>query len=196
LPAIEHIKRSDFRFRIDQRRKLAKLLPSRLADLSVPPADRANLPGTVQTIADLAIQGTEDVINSYITTSDLISKDAMNPANVRAALSRLRAALKPFVAGWVDTETAGIIPVDLDEKLAAREEEIASLRLSPEQQRNLAFACQLIGIAVKRAISTSGEAGEYDILPFIDAALSFAHVTHPDLKKHRDRLAALVFPET
>ena len=196
LPAINQIEHSDFRFRNDQRRKLANLLPSVLADLKIPGApEAAALPQTVKTISDLAIQLTEDMIKIYLTTNRLISKSTMNPANVQAAIRRLRAALKPFVAGWVDTETAAIVPADLDEHLAAREQEIASFRLPPEQRRNLALACQIIAKWVKHEISLSGEAGEYDILPFIDAALSMAAIEHPDLKKHRDRLTELVFPK-
>jgi hypothetical protein len=150
----------------------------------------------VKTSADLVIQITEDAINSYLTTSQ-IPKEAMNPANVRAAIRQLRASLKPFVAGGVDAETAKIIPADLDEKLAAREQEIALLRLPAESRRNLAFACQLIGTFLKQVLSTSGEAAsEDDILRFIDTALSMAGIKHPDLKKHRSRFAALVFPKS
>jgi hypothetical protein len=194
LPAIEDIKRSTFRFRKDQRRKLIELLPPKLADLSVPFIE--SVPSNVKTIADMAVQATEEAINSHLTAIRLVLEGGLTPAKVRAAIRRLREALRPFVRGWVDSETAEIIPEDLDDKLAARDQEIATLRLSWPQRRALAMLCQIIVMAVKNCISISGETvSEDDILRYVDAALSFAKIKHSDPKKHRARFAALVFPK-
>ena len=197
LPAIEQVQRSKFRFRNEQRRKLTELLPYKLAHSDVPPSDAAsaNLPPNVKTIADGVIQATEDVIISHPTVSNF-SKSSMNSANVRAAIRRLREALKPFVSVSVDNETANIVPADLDSKLASREQQLAKLRLPGERQRTLAYSCQLIALAIRGGASKTGETiGEQEILRYVDMALNFARIKHPNISKHRNRLAVLVFPK-
>jgi hypothetical protein len=196
LPAIEQIQRSNFRFRSDQWHNLTKLLPCKLAGLGVPPEAAATLPEKVKTIADWVIQITEEAINSYLTVAALISEGQNNPANVRAALSRLRQALKPFVGGSVDNETANIVPVNLYAELAARDQEITHLRLAPVRQRTLGMLCQWIEVIVRCFASANGEtvSGE-QMLHYVNSALNFAGIKHPNIRKHRNRLAALVFPK-
>jgi hypothetical protein len=197
LPAIEKVKRSKFRFRKQQWRQLTKLLPDKFAHLQIPPdeASRANLPSNVKTLTDGAIQATEDLINYYLTVNSLISKAPTSPANVRVAIRQLREALKPFMHGAVDSETADIVPADLDAKLAVRDEQLAKLRLPAEQRRVLAQICQSIGPVVRGGASRTGETvSEQDILRYVDAALHIAGIKHPSFAKHRKRLAALVFP--
>jgi hypothetical protein len=196
LPAIEKVQRSNFRFRKEQWRQLTKLLPCKFAHSEIAPDDvaKANLPPNVKTLADGAIQATEDVINDYLTVKPLISK-ATTTTNVRVAIRLLRKALKPFILGAVDSETADIVPADLDPKLAARDQELAKLRLPPERQRILANLCQLTALAIRGGASKTGETvSEHDILRYVDTALNFARIKHPKLTKHRSRLAALVFP--
>jgi hypothetical protein len=196
LRAIEQIQHSKFRFRNDQWRKLAKLLPCKLPDLGVPSDYAATVPKKVKTLADLVIHETEEAIYSYLTASPLISEVPVNPANVQAAIRQLREALKPFVRGWVDDETADIIPAELDTKLAARNQEIAKLHLPPAERRLLAKLCQDIAAFVRQFSSANGEkVSEQNILRFVDTALNFARIEHPNTAKHRDRLAALVFPK-
>jgi hypothetical protein len=195
LPAIEQIQRSKFRFRNGQRRELIKLLPSKLADLSIPPDATDQLPKEAKTMADWVVCKTEEEINSHLTTSPFILERPMNPANVRAAIRKLREALKPFVRGWVDTETAGLVPTDLDAKLGVRDHEIAKLRLAPARQRALGRLCQSIEVYVRTFASANGEiVSEQDMLRYVNSALNFAGIKHPNIGKHRDRLAALVFP--
>jgi hypothetical protein len=196
LPAIEQIQRAQFRFRDNEWSKLTKLLPCKLAGLTVPPDEAARSPEKVKTIADWVIQLTEEAINSHLTTAPLVSKAPINPANARAAIRRLREALKPFVRGRVDDETAGLVPADLDAKLAARDQEIAELRLPPAQRRALAMLCQYIAVYVRAFASANGEiVSGQDMLRYVDAALDFACIKHPNVSKHRDRLASLVFPQ-
>jgi hypothetical protein len=196
LPAIEQIPSSTFRFRSDQWRKLTKLLPCKLAGLAVPPDDAAKRPKKIKTIADCVIQETEDAITSYLTGNPLISEAPINPANVRAAIRQLRKALKPFALGWVDNETSDIVPTDLDAKLATLDQEIAKLRLPPKQRRALTMLCQYIEVYVRQGSAANDQIiSEQDMLRYIDAALNFAHIKHPNITKHRDRLAALVFPK-
>jgi hypothetical protein len=196
LPAIEQIQQSTFQFRPDKWRKLVKLLPSKLAELSVPPDAPIILPEKVKTLADWVILSTEAAIRSYQTTTRLSSENPMNPANVRSAIRKLREALKPFVRGWVDSETADIVPADLDARLAARGQEVAQMRLASARQRALALLCQQIEIHVRQFASANGETvSERDMLHYVDAALNFASISHPNITKHRDRLAALVFPK-
>jgi hypothetical protein len=196
-PPIEHIRHSTFHFRKDQHGKLIKLLPSKMAKLSAPPLAPSNpLPAHVKSIADLLVWRTEGAINSHLTLSSLNSEHKANPANVRAAIRRLRTALKPFVRGWVDEKTAEIVPPDLDDRLAAREQEISKLRLSSARRRNLGLLCQTIEIAVRQwATANEVPVSEQEMLRYIDAALSFAKIDHPKIPKHRARLSALVFPD-
>jgi hypothetical protein len=194
LPAIEQIQRSQFRFRDNQWHELTKLLPSKLANLGVVTPDAAvTLPEKVKTIADCVIQRTEDAINSHLTASPVISEASITPARVRAAIRRLREALKPFLGGRVDIETADIVPADLDAKLAAREHELER-RLPAASQRMLTLLCQTIRITVTNFASANrAPICDQHVLKYIDLALTYARIKHPDLAKHRDRLAALVF---
>jgi hypothetical protein len=191
---IEQIERTKFQFRTDQRRALSQLLPGKLRDLNLPPDAPPTASENVKTIADWIIQATEEAINSHLTSQRL--EGGMNPSNVRAAIRRLREALKPFVCGWVDDETASIVPVKLDEKLATRDREIAGLRLPPMRQRSLAMLCQIIAGLVRAWASANNETIEEEpVLRYIDAALNFADIKHPNIAKHRDRLTRLVYPK-
>jgi hypothetical protein len=197
FPAIEQIQRSTFRFRKDQWCKLTELLPCKLASLRLP-TDAATLPTKEKTIADRLIQSTEELINFYLTTSRLNSEASTptNPASVRVAIRRLRDALKPFERGWVDDETASLVPADLIAKLSARYQEIANLNLPSAKRRALETLCQGIAVFVRRYATENGEAiSEKNMLRYVDAALNFANIKHPNIAKHRDRLAALVFPK-
>jgi hypothetical protein len=206
--AIAQINQSKFVFHNEEWQKLTKLLPTKLGldvrsnaaarllvTLGYPPD--ATLPNKVKTFADLVIQATEDEINSHLTISQLNSEAPVNPANVRAAIHRLRYSLRPFVRGWVDDETAGIVDwAELDAKLATRDQEIVKLRLPSAKQRVLARLCQTIEVWVRHVCTANGETvSERDMLRYVDAALTFAGIGHPSFAKHRKRLAALVFPK-
>src|SRR5262249_14669000 len=105
-----------------------------------------------------------------------------------------RAALKHMQ--WVDTDTANLIPEGLDEELLAREQELARMRLPPNPSRALAMLCQIISAIVQQFAAEDGETvSKQEIVRYVDVALTFAGIKHPDIAKHRDRLAALVFPE-
>jgi hypothetical protein len=147
-------------------------------------------------MTDRVIQITEEEINSHLTGSAIILGKPINPADNRKAISLLRHALKPFVRGWVDDETASIIDwVGLDAKLAARDAEIAQLRLPPSKQRVLAVLCRHIEVIVRQFACANGETvSDQNMLRYIDTALNFAGIKHPTFAKHPNRLAALVFP--
>jgi hypothetical protein len=196
FPAIERTRRSTFHFRKDQWNKLARLLPYKLADLTAAPLDSMTpLPEQVRTIADCIIEATENEINSHLTAISSVTVSHINPAAVLAAVRLLRRALKPFVSGSVDIETADIVPAELDVKLAAREQELTDMRLPSARQRFLALLCQRIEITVRHWASSNREqVNRSEMLRYIDAALTFARISHPDVGKHRARLAALVFP--
>ena len=195
LPAIEEVQRSHFRFRDNQWRELTKLLPCKLVGLGVPPDAASTFPEKVKTIADCVIQATEDEINSHLTAGPVFSEGLFTPARVLAAIRKLREALKPFERGWVDDETADVVPAGLHAKLVAREQEIVRMRLPPLRQRALALLCQRIAVHVRQYASVNGEIiSDQDLIGFVDAALNCAHINHPSLSKHRDRLASLIFP--
>jgi hypothetical protein len=196
FPPFEQIQLSKFLLSDDQWRNLTELLPPKLAALSVPSDAAAKLPTKIKTIADVVIRITENEINRYLAGSPLVSQGGINPANVRAAIRRLREALKPFVGGWVDYETAKIVSANLDAKLAAREGKISKLRLAPAHRRALAMLCQRIVVFVKSFVSANDETiSEEDMLRYVDAALTFARIKHPNISKHRDRLVRLCFPK-
>jgi hypothetical protein len=154
------------------------------------------LPEKVKTIADWIIQATEDAINAHLTVSPLTLEAPLNPANSRAAIRRLRYALQPFVRGSVDNETADIVPRDLDDKLAVREQQLATLHLPPARQRALALLCQHIEIYVRQFSSANKQTVSQDnMLRYVDAALNFAGINHPNIAKHCDRLTRLVYPK-
>jgi hypothetical protein len=203
LPAIEHVQRSKFRFRNSQWDRLRKLLPSKLEALSVPfdyidAAEASHPPKRpLKTIADVAIHETEGAINSHLTAQLLFSESGKMPtvAKVRAAIRRLRKALEPFTRGWVDIETADIVPSGLDAALAAREQELAK-PLPPTHRRTLALLCQAIrAIVTELVCANSASMSEQNVIRYIEFALTCAHIDHPDFTKYPDRLAAIVFPK-
>jgi hypothetical protein len=172
------------------------LLPSRLANLAAAPLEPPTpLPEHVKTIADCVIQATEDEINSHLTASSSMPDSQINPANSLAAVRRLRMALKPFVSGWVDTETADLVPADLDDKLAARAQELAQMRLPSARQRKLGALCQRIEVWVRHWSSANSVTVSEQELRYIDAGLNFAGIQHPDLVKTSRPARRARFPE-
>ena len=144
LPRIERIPRDAFRFDNQERRELVDLLPPRLQQLGIPEnfkQEAAKLSGTPQleTLAELIVALTEECITSYPTARSLMGDARANPANSKAAIHKLRTALNPFVAGWVDDETATIIRGSLDRELADRERQLAGMRRPPANRRHLGF---------------------------------------------------------
>jgi hypothetical protein len=200
FPPFERIKRVDFRFSAAQWRKLTRLLPSRLGRLTAPSGQFEMLtPHPPQreltTIADIVIHETEGAIASFKTVEQHPENTA-TPARVRAAIRRLRKALEPFIRGWVDLETAKIIPDGLHDALMNREQELQQVRLPGGERGNLFIACDSMRAVIKVwASSNQIDIGDLDLLRYIDAALSFGGIKHPDFMKHRDRLALLVFPK-
>jgi hypothetical protein len=203
LTAIEQIHRSTFRFRGDQWRKLVGLLPRELTRLPVPAgyirkaAEAPHAPNrTLKTIADAVVYITEAAISSHLTAHRLPSDKMPRKANTRAAIRRLRKALEPFTRGWVDEETADIVPADLDAKLAVRDQEIAKLRLPPLSRRLLQYLCQHISSKVDKIVCAKGaKINNHSLIRYIDFALTCAGIEHPNFPKHRDRLSALIFPQ-
>jgi hypothetical protein len=202
LPPIAGIARNAFRFDGKARRELIGLLPLQLQQLRVPQnikQQSAELPGAPQpeTLADLIVAQTEESIQSYFTVRRLAIDTPANPANVRAAILKLQAALKPFVAGLVDAETAAIIPDDLDRRLADRQRELAGMRLPPAKRRNLVRLCRWIGVLLKQWASANQVSFEKrDSIRYIATALDHAGIDHSYSTENPSRFAALVFPKS
>jgi hypothetical protein len=202
LPPIERIARDAFRFEDQERRELVALLPLRLQRLGVPESfkqETAKLAGTPQleTLAELVVTLTEEGIRSYLTVCPLIGDARVNPANVKAAIRKLRTALKPFVAGGVDDETATIIPDNLDRRLAERERELEEMRLPSAKRRHLGFLCQHIGGLLKEFASANKVAlEERDAIRYVVTALDYAGIEHSYSTENPSRFAALVFPKS
>jgi hypothetical protein len=117
-------------------------------------------------------------------------------ANTRVAIRELRKTLVPFTRGWVDEETADIIPAGLDAALAFRAQKLARLRSPPVQRRLLEYLCQQIASDVMKVTCAKGAPiTDRNLVRYIDCALTCARIDHPDFAKHRDRLVALIFPK-
>jgi hypothetical protein len=205
FPQQDQIRRASFRFSQQQRRALSNLLPDRLHNLPVPDgytekaANAAHRPAfKLQTWADVAVYETEGAISSHLTTPPLLgNKGAQfsNPANVRAAIRELREALKPFVHGWVDDDTADLIPDGLDDALAAREQELKSLKVTSPRKRILSYTCEGIGCLFKKIEdATDTKMSKRDIRKFVATALDWAGIKYPDPDSHPERLDKLIFP--
>jgi hypothetical protein len=148
-------------------------------------------------LAELIVALTEELIRSYLTVRPLVGNPRANPANVKAAIRRLRTALKPFVAGWVDDETASIIPDSLDRRLGDRERELEGMRLSPAKHRHLGFLCQHIGELLKKfALANKVAFEERDAIGYVVTALDYSGIEHSYSTENPSRFAALVFPKS
>jgi hypothetical protein len=195
LPSSERIARETFRFDDKAQRKLVAILPRRFRQL--PPKNlKAKLPGALETVADLVVAFTEEQIQSYLTSCSVRVRTPANLANIKAAIRKLRAALKPFVSGWVDEETATIIPDDLDKRLAERGRELAGKHLPPFKRRILGLLCQTIGAFLKGCASDYQVAfEERDAIRYVATALDYAGIEHSYSTENPSRFAALVFPK-
>ena len=87
-------------------------------------------------------------------------------------------------------------PTQILVALAAREQELATLHIPSAPRRALMLLCGAIRIFVTNFASANGAPmSDRDVVAYIDFALGSAGIKHPALTKHRDRLAALVFPK-
>jgi hypothetical protein len=178
------------------------MLPAQLQQLRVPENIKpvlADSPGAPhrETLAERIVALTEEFVRSYLTTRGLHGDAPVNPANVKRAIHKLRMALKPFVAGWVDDETADIIPDDLDVRLADRERAFAGMRLPPAKRRYLAALCQSIGVVLKQYAQANQVAlPERDAIRYVASALDYAGIAHSYSTENPSRFAALVFPRS
>jgi len=197
---LDQIPRAGFGFTEQQRLGLNNLLPDRLRSLSVPDeykASNAHHQSGLQTLADLLISATESEIAAYLTATPFFSSKGVqptNPANVRAAIRRLREALKPFVRGWVDAKTADLIPDGFDDALAAREQELRSVKVTSAGHRNLGVLCARIGVWIRNiADANDSKMCMRDVRKFVATALDCAGIKYPDPDSHPERLDKLIF---
>jgi hypothetical protein len=143
-----------FRFDETARRELKGLLPVEFQQADIPEEIKqlaSKLPGTPKpkTLAELIILDTENLISSYPKAKNVIGSRPITPAQVRAAIRKLREALKPFVEGWVDHETAALIPEELDKRLASRELALQDMHIAPDKQ-GIDYLSQEIGNLLNR----------------------------------------------
>jgi hypothetical protein len=126
----------------------------------------------------------------------VVGAKAITPAQVKVAIRKLRAALKQFVAGWVDDETAELIPADLDERLANREQALGRIRIKPSKQL-VYYLCEQIGdLLTQTATKFEIVFEEHDKIRYVVAALDHAGVKHSFSEENPARFAAHVFPRT
>ena len=200
FPPIERISRHKvFQFDPVARREFLGLLPDRLRQIPVTePIKQQTLELHAQqptTLADLILLDTEKLISDHLKSENAIGSKPISPAKVRTAIHKLRAALKPFVAGWVDDVTAELIPADLDERLAGRELALEGRRILPSKQL-LDYLCLQIGALLTR-IATEFEVifEEPDKLKYVVAALDHAGIENSFSKENPARFATRVFPK-
>jgi hypothetical protein len=154
-------------------------------------------------MADFAIDGAEGAIGSHLVISSLQVRGTTptTPATVRAAIRKLRNALKPFIRDWVDTETVELLArmVDLaafNDALILREKELLGRRVASERHRLWQILCSLVGAAARQAAEMAGiPLNDREVLRFVDQALSDADIPHPSAINRPGRLTKLVFPK-
>ena len=201
LRPIEQITLRAFQFNNIARRELIGLLPLRFHQLGVPEdikQDAAESRGApkLETLADLIVAYTEKLIVAYLTENGLGDFTPPNPANVKAAIRKLREAFKPYREG-VDEETASIFPDDLDKWLESRHRDIAKLRLAPYERRRLDLLCRHIGVFLIKIASANQVTFEIPgMIKFITTALDYAGIEHSYSKANPSRFAARVFPKS
>jgi hypothetical protein len=200
FPRIEQIKREVFQFDPVARRQLLGLLPDRLQQIPVPePIKQKAVELHAQqpkTLADLVLLDTEKLISDHLTSEkNAVGSKPITPAQVKGAIHKLRAALKPFVAGWVDDVTAELIPAELDERLASRELLLDGTRIVLSKQL-LNYLCQQIGDLLTQ-IATRFEVifEDREKLKYVVAALDHAEIENSFSKENPARFAARVFPK-
>jgi hypothetical protein len=190
-----------FQFDNIARRELIGLLPLHFHRLGVPAdikQDAAESYGApkLETMADLIVAYTEKLIEAYLTEVGLGDRTPTNPANVKAAMRKLRIALEPFVRGGIDEQTSSIISDGLDERLADREHEVGKLRLAPNERRRRDLLCQHIGVVMTMLASANQVTFETPkMLEFIATALDHAGIKHSYSKENPSRFATRVFPK-
>jgi hypothetical protein len=200
----EAITRSDFRFDGRQRKTLASFLPSELSKLHIPDENKKSAADAVHqpafdllTCADWAIHETEGAIAAHQTALGMAGDKTgrMNPANACSAIRRLREALEPFARGWVDEETAELIPHGLVQALADREQELKSVKVGAPHHRFLEVTCSCIGEMLKQVAHANGlKLDQRRLRKFVSAALVFGGIEHPHPENHPERLDRLIFP--
>jgi hypothetical protein len=196
---IEQIKREVFQFDSIARRELLGLLPDRLQQIPVPEPIKQNaveLHGQQpKTLADLILFDTAKLISDHLTSEKAVSSKPISPAQVKAAIRKLRAALMPFTAGWVDDASADLIPADLDERLASRELALDGKRIVLSRQL-LDYLCQQIGDLLTQ-IATEFEVifEEREKLQYVVAALVHAGIENSFSEENPARFASRVFPK-
>ena len=195
---IERIRRKVCKFNPAARRDLLGLLPDRLRQISVTePIKQKALELRVQqprTLADLILLDTEKLISDHLTSKNAIGSKPITPAQVRIAIHKLRAALKPFVTGWVDDATAELIPADLDKRLASRELALAGKRILPSKQL-LYYLCQHGALLTQNATEFEVIFEEREKLRYVVAALDHAGIENSFSKENPARFASRVFPK-
>ena len=191
----------DFRFDEIARRELKGLLPLEFQQADIPEEIKqlaSKLPGTPKpkTIAELIILDTENLISSYRKAKNVIGSKPITPAQVRAAIRKLRDALKPFVEEWVDNETAALIPKELDKRLASRELALQNRHIAPGKQ-GIDSLGEVIGNLLNRhATEFKVMFQERDKIKYIVMALDHAGIEHSFSKENPSRFAARVFPKS
>jgi hypothetical protein len=181
----------NFQFDAEQWEALRMLLPERFRQLTAP----ADIASSNFSIADMIVQFTAEQIGVYRSGMEMMKGGkALTPASERAAIRKLRDALKPFTRGWTTEETANLIPYELDASLAQREAELKSLPTSPARQRPLMLLCGTLGVLLKNFATANDIALEQSqLLSFVSQALTFAGIEHPAPESHSGGLAKLVF---
>jgi predicted RNA-binding Zn ribbon-like protein len=204
--AADRVRRVDFRFDQDTRRDMLRRLrlASPLLDrpsARMDAAQEAALKGAglevPATISEWIIAALEEQTRLLLSAraADPQAVDG-NPAAYRAAIRGLREAMRPFVAGWVDPETADIadwpaITAELQQREAVLTE---SRRPPPADRREVELAAALMASGSKWLALRDG------VLLSDDAVLWLVHdalkaggveVLHP--LERPDRLRALVF---
>ena len=202
----DRVARVDFRFDRDTRRDLARRLRLESPLLERPCAGIDPAHAATLTAAGLPIPGTagewiiaalEEQVRLLLSAqaADRRAVDG-NPASYRAAIRKLREAVRPFAAGWVDPETCGIADwAAIEAALERREAALADIkRPAPAARREVAMAAAMMASGAKWAALRGGVllSGE-TVLWLVHDALKAGGIEVPHPLDRPDRLRGVVF---
>jgi hypothetical protein len=133
----------------------------------------------------------EQIILLHSARADDVKTAPANPTNIRKAIEDLKAAMKPFLEGWVDPVTAGIADwCAIDAALTRRE---AALKVMPRRKPDEAVrfnANVIFSNAHQMARAAGFEISKNAAERFTAAVLDAANVKHPEIHEHPGRFSA------
>ena len=199
------IKRADFRFDDVAVRELRVLLPTGLHQPAPsPPTEQAAAIAAAkvpmpETYLDWIMMMTREQVLLLVSSWDDDTRSraaAGSPATYRAAIRKLRHALRPFVDGSMDAATCRAVDWHAIDRVLDQRDVVLALEprvRTQDRARNDAVGRIARGVQ-EWASRASVVVDERTVMRFVHRAFSAAGINLPDPDEHADRLRKLVFP--